>query len=201
MKVLVATNNKGKLERYRKLLRGTDITLLSPGELGITAVDVDETGETLAENALLKARAYLGTVDFPILANDTGVWVQGEGMVTTPKRSGLAGADERTLSEEEMATTVKDFWKGIAHKYGGEVDAAWPEVFALIMPDGTERTVESRREIILTDREFGPLHLTMPLRPLYISKMTGKPAIQHTLEEEDYELTPVREALLSLLHD
>ncbi len=199
MKVLVATNNTGKVERYRKLLRGTDIELFTPSELGIEAVEVEETGETLAENALLKARAYLGKTDLPILANDTGVWVEGEGMVTAPKRMALGNRDERGLSQEEIALALKDFWKGIAVKHGGSVDAAWPETFVLVLPDGTERLAESRREITLTDTEFGPLHLTMPLRPLYLSKTTGKPAIQHTVEEEDAELAPVREALLSLL--
>lgn len=199
MKVLVATNNAGKVERYRKLLRDTDIELVTPKDLGIETIDVEENGKTLAENAELKARAYFGKTDLPILANDTGFYVEGEGLVEAPKRTALGERSEKEMTEEEIARALLEFWKGIARKYGGEVDAAWPEVFVLVLPDGSSRTVESRREILLTDKDFGPLHLTMPLRPLYISKMTGKPAIQHTLAEEDYELTPVRDALVSLL--
>jgi XTP/dITP diphosphohydrolase len=198
-KILVATNNAGKVERYRKLLRDTDIELVTPRELGIEPEDVEENGKTLAENAELKARAYFGKTHLPILANDTGFYVEGEGLVEAPKRLALGDRSEKEMNQQEIAEALLMFWKGIATKYGGEVDAAWPEAFVLVYPDGTSRMVESRREVLLTDKEFGPLHLTMPLRPLYISKMTGKPAIQHTLEEEDYELTPVRDALVSLL--
>lgn len=199
MKVLIATNNAGKVERYRKLLRDTDIELVTPKDLGIEPEDVEENGKTLAENAELKARAYFGKTDLPILANDTGFYVEGEGLVEAPKRLALGDRLEKELTQTEIAEALQEFWKSIATKYGGEVDAAWPEAFVLLYPNGSLKKVESRREILLTDKEFGPLHLTMPLRPLYISKMTGKPAIQHTLAEEDYELTPVRDALVSLL--
>lgn len=198
-KILVATNNAGKVERYRKLLRGVAITLVTPKDLGIEIIEVEENGKTLAENAELKARAYFGKTDLPILANDTGFFVEGEGLVEAPKRMALGKRREKELSPEEIARALLDFWKGIATKYGGQVNAAWPEAFVLVLPDGSARMVESRREVLLTDQEFGPLHLTMPLRPLYISKATDKPAIQHTEEEEDYELTPVRDALISLL--
>ncbi len=199
MKVLLATNNKGKLERYRKLLAGTDIELLIPADLGIDVIDVEETGKTLAENAILKASAYLGKVDFPILANDTGFYVEGDGFIAAPKRFALGGKQEKELSQEEIAEYMMEFWKAIAEKHGGEVDAAFPETFALVYPDGTVRTEESRREILLTNREFGPVHLTLPIRSLYISKDTRKPALTHTPEEEEQELLPVRTALLSLL--
>lgn len=199
MKVLVATNNKAKIERYRMLLRGTQFELFTPDELGIEAIDVEETGATLAENALLKARAYRGKTELPILANDTGVWVEGEGMVTAPKRIALGGKEEKDMTKEEIAAAMLAFWKGIAAKHGGSAEAAFPEAFALILPDGTERTKDSRREITLTDTEFGTPHIQFPLRSLYISKITGKPAVTHMQEEDDAELAPVREALLSLL--
>jgi inosine/xanthosine triphosphate pyrophosphatase family protein len=176
-----------------------DIELLTPKELGIEEIDVEEKGETLKDNALLKARAYLGKTDLPILANDTGVWVEGEGMVTAPKRIALNGRDERDMSKEEIAEAMRGFWTGMANKYGGEVSAAFPETFALVMPDGTEKTADVRREITLTNKEFGTPHLSFPIRSLYISKTTGKPAVTHTQEEEDAELAPVRNGLLSLL--
>jgi len=53
--------------------------------------------------------------------------------------------------------------------------------------------------VILTDREFGKAHLQMPVRALYISKTTNKPAIQHTKEEEILEMKPVIDALIKIL--
>jgi inosine/xanthosine triphosphate pyrophosphatase family protein len=200
-KVLLATHNEGKAERFKNLLRhtGLDIEVHMPKEFGLDNIDPEETGKTLAENAAIKARAYFGRVDMPILANDTGFWVAGEGLVDTPKRTALGNTDEKELTKEEIAKAILEFWKAIAKKHDGKVDAAWIEAFALLDPDGTMHTAESRREVVLTDHVFGEAHIQMPVRALYISKTTNKPSIQHTAEEEILELQPVTDALTKVL--
>lgn len=199
--ILLASNNAGKVERYRRLLThaGYDVTLYTPADLGIEAVAVVEDAPTLLGNALLKAHAYLGKTNLPILANDTGFFVEGEGFVDAPKRVALGGRDESTLSKEAMAEAMLAFWKNIARKHGGKVDAAWIEEFVLLSPHGTEKYAQSRREVILTDQEFGESHLQMPVRRLYISKATGKPALSHTPQEELVELQSIVDALEELL--
>lgn len=201
MKILLATSNGGKIERFKKLLTHTnlDIELFTPKELSIEILDVEENGETLAENAEIKARAYLGKVEMPILANDTGVYVEGEGFIDAPKREAL-GVDESTLTPEEITEKLLSFWKNVATKHGGKVDAAWVEAFVVIYPDGSVKRADSRREVVLTDQEFGKAHPQMPVRALYYSKTTNKPAIQHTEEEEILEMEPVIEALVSVLN-
>lgn len=200
-KIFLATNSDGKVQRFKKLLKSTelDIELYTPKDFGLEGIDVVENGETLAENAELKARAYVGKVKFPILANDTGFWVEGEGLVHTPKRTALGSKKEEDLTKEEIAESLLEFWKGIAEKNGGRVDAAWIEEFVLLDLDGTLHTAESKREVILTDQEFGKAHIQMPVRALYISKTTNKPAIQHSEEEELQEMKPVINALSKLL--
>lgn len=200
-KVLLATNNHGKIERFRKLVAqaGLEVELLTPAELGIKEIDVIEDRETLVGNASKKAEAYLGQVDFPILANDTGFWIETEGFVDAPKRMALQGKEEKSLSKEQVAEKLLSFWKGKAAANGGKVDAAWVEEFVLLSPDGSVKNASSRREIILTDTEFGEPHIQMPVRALYISKTTNKPSIQHTEEEEWQELQPIIVALKELL--
>lgn len=201
MKILLATNNRGKIERFKKLVNYIDssIEVFSPGELGIDIVDVEENGETLMENALLKANAYLGKVDFPILSNDTGFYVEGDGFVDAPKRKALEGMREDELSEEEISNKLLNFWKSVATRHGGKVNAAWVEAWVLLASDGKIKKVESRREIILTDQEYGKPHIHMPVRALYYSKITNKPSILHTEEEEIEEMKPILEALNELL--
>jgi len=200
MKILLATNNGGKIERFKKLLTHTnlDIELFTPKELSIEILDVEENGKILAENAEIKARAYLGKVEIPILANDTGIYVEGEGFIDAPKREAL-DVDESTLTQEEITEKLLSFWRNVATKHGGKVDAAWVEAFVVIYPDGNVKRADSRREIILTDQEFGKAHPQMPVRALYYSKTTNKPAIQHTEEEEILEMKPVIDALVSVL--
>ena len=201
MEILLSTNNQGKIDRFKKLLKHIDsgIKLHSPKELGIKVFQVEELGATLAENAELKARAYFAKTDMPILSNDTGFYVEGEGFVIAPKREALGEFGQKILTEKEIAEKLLNFWKGVASKHGGEVSAAWIESFAVIYPDGNIKRADCRREIILTNREFGKSHIHMPIRALYYSKTTNKPAIQHTEEEEILEMKPVIEALTEIL--
>ncbi|MFA6364851.1 MAG: non-canonical purine NTP pyrophosphatase [Candidatus Paceibacterota bacterium] len=199
--VLLGTYNQGKVERFKNLIASTglDFEIHIPSDVGLENFDVEESGSTLAENAEIKVRAYFGKTDMPILANDTGFWVEGEGLVEAPKRTALEGIYKENLSQEEIAEALLKFWQGVAKKHGGRVNAAWVEAFALLNPDGTLRTSESRREIILTDHIFGKSHIQMPVRALYISKITNKPSLQHTPEEELLELKPVTDALIKIL--
>jgi XTP/dITP diphosphohydrolase len=71
--VLYATTNPGKLLEVRKYLQSFDIALLSPAEMGMT-MTVEETGQSLEENAALKAQAYAAQVPhMVVMADDTGV--------------------------------------------------------------------------------------------------------------------------------
>ncbi len=199
--IFVATNNQAKIERFKNLLETapSHIIIRTPKDFGLDTVEVEESGASLAQNAEIKARAYYTKVAMPILANDTGLWVMGEGMVNTPKRTALGGLDEKNLTDAEIAEKLLEFWKNIATKNGGSVDAAWVEAFALLDESGNLRVKESRREILLTDTVFGDPHIQTPVRCLYISKTTNKPSIQHTPEEELLELQPVTDALCALL--
>lgn len=199
-KILLASNNKGKIERFKHLISKAvpEIEIITPTELGLVEIDVVEDGVTLAENAEKKSRAYFGHTDIPILANDTGFWLETEGFVDAPKRFALGNKNEAELTKEDISKIVLEFWKTKAFDAGGVVDGAWIEAFFLLNPDGTSKTSHSRREIILTGEEYGVPPLQMPVRALYISKTTNKPAIQHTHEEELEEMLPVINALKEL---
>ena len=73
-KLLIATHNAGKLAELRDLLRGVPYTLVSLSDVGIE-LDVDETGQTLEENAALKATTYAQLAGLLTLADDSGLEV------------------------------------------------------------------------------------------------------------------------------
>lgn len=74
-KLLVATNNKGKLAELKQLLAGMPIDLVSLSDIGCD-VEIEETGSTFAENAALKASGYAGLASLPTLADDSGLEVE-----------------------------------------------------------------------------------------------------------------------------
>ncbi len=199
--VLLASNNAGKRERYKRLIASARIpvVLTTPQEERIEEVSVEEVGATTEENALEKARAYSGKTVLPILANDTAFWVEGEGFVLAPKRAALGGSTAHELSQEEIAEKMLAFWQGVAKKHGGSVNAAWIESFALVLPGGREQTARSRREVVLVDKVLGAVDSFLPVRALTVVRATGKPAVAQSQEEEDAELRPITEALRAVL--
>jgi XTP/dITP diphosphohydrolase len=74
IKLLVATHNRGKLVEFAELLVGLDVEWLSLDDVGITA-DVEETGRTFLENAILKAQHYAAEAGLLTLADDSGLLV------------------------------------------------------------------------------------------------------------------------------
>ncbi len=74
MKMILASNNKGKLREMRELLAGLGIEVLSQREAGYD-IEVDETGTTFEENSYLKASAITALSGLPAVADDSGLMV------------------------------------------------------------------------------------------------------------------------------
>lgn len=76
--LLVATHNPGKVRQLASLLEELDVRLVSLEEAGIDW-DVEETGETFEENAILKAQTYARATGLLTLADDSGLEVDALG--------------------------------------------------------------------------------------------------------------------------
>jgi len=74
MKMILASNNKGKLREMRELLAGLGIEILSQREAGFD-IEVEETGTTFEENSYLKASAITAISGMPAVADDSGLMV------------------------------------------------------------------------------------------------------------------------------
>ena len=77
-KLLLATNNKGKLREYQSLLQGIPFEIVTLADQGITA-DVAEIGKSFEENAALKATSLAATSWLLSLADDSGLEVDALG--------------------------------------------------------------------------------------------------------------------------
>ena len=76
--LVLATRNKGKIEEFRRILDE-----LAPGSIRLLGLekfpetsDVEETGDTFEENALLKARSICAETGLPAIADDSGLCVE-----------------------------------------------------------------------------------------------------------------------------
>ena len=96
MKFVLATQNKNKLKELTAILSDLGVEIVSEAELGVK-IEVEETGETFAENSLLKAKAVMEATGLPAIADDSGLCVKalngGPGVYSA--RFGGEGLDDK----------------------------------------------------------------------------------------------------------
>ncbi len=127
MKLLYATGNESKIRNMRFRLRGYDIEIVTPKELGVH-IDVEETGVTPIENARLKAKAYYEETGMPTLAADSGLYIDD---IPEDEQPGLYvhRVDGRTLSEEELIS----HYSRLSEKHGGRLRARYKTGLVLLI--------------------------------------------------------------------
>lgn len=145
MKLAIATNNQHKLQEIRAVLGDSFEELLSLKDLGID-VDVEETGTTLEENALIKARAILALSGIATLADDTGLMI--DALNGAPGVYSARYAGEEHNDAKNRALLLKNL-DGVKDR-----SAHFATVIALCYPDGKTLTASGRvnGEILLSER-------------------------------------------------
>ena len=92
-RLVIATGNTGKLREYRELLAGTGLELVAFDS------EVDEVGESYAENARLKAEAATARSGLPALGDDSGVEVEALGGFPGLRSARLGPTQEERTAE------------------------------------------------------------------------------------------------------
>lgn len=131
-RLVLATRNPGKVEEIREII--ADWHMVDEMVMDGDWDEVEETGETLEENALLKARAVVEATDLPALADDTGLEVAALGGRPGVHTARYAGPD----------ATYDDNIDKLLVELSGATDrsARFVTVVALMLPDGTHHTAE-----------------------------------------------------------
>lgn len=101
MRIVLSTNNRHKLEEIQAKLTPLGIAVVSPQDLG-HSLDVDETGSTFAQNALLKAQACFELTGLPSIGDDSGLAVDaldGAPGIFSARYGGVHGDDQRNIDK------------------------------------------------------------------------------------------------------
>ncbi|MCO5315955.1 MAG: RdgB/HAM1 family non-canonical purine NTP pyrophosphatase [Solirubrobacterales bacterium] len=125
--MILASSNPHKLGEFRELLPGVELELL-PSDF----VSPPETGDTFAENALIKAHAAFRVTGGPVIADDSGIEV--EALAGRPGVRSARYAGEDATDEENLARVLRE----TAAADGGD-RARFVCVIALIEESGRER--------------------------------------------------------------
>ena len=139
IRLVLATANRHKVREIEPLLEGTGVELV-PVTAVVHGWDVDETGETLAENAALKARAAMLATRLPAVADDTGLFVDALDGLPGVRSSRYAGPGC------SYADNVRKLLEAMAGVPPNARAARFRSVVVLVCPDGSERAFEGALE-------------------------------------------------------
>jgi len=99
-KFVLASNNKGKAREISQLLADLDIEVVAQSEFNVP--EIEETGLTFVENALLKARNAAQHTGLPAIADDSGIEVDalnGAPGIYSARYAGVGASDEQNLQK------------------------------------------------------------------------------------------------------
>ena len=147
-KILLATNNRAKVKEYAKLLQGIPYRIVSLEDMHISE-QVEETGTSFEENAILKAKRYAEMSGLTTIADDSGLEVDalgGEPGVRSARYAGEGSSDKERI----------DFLlKKLADVPWEKRHAQFRCVIAIAYPDGKVQICQGQCRGILTFKPLG----------------------------------------------
>jgi XTP/dITP diphosphohydrolase len=149
-RIAIATRNPHKLRELARICADWPVEWITvesgpPGAFP----EVEETGDTYLENALLKALATAGALDLPALADDSGIEVDALGGKPGPRSARYAGP---SATDEQNLVALTRALAGIP---GGGRTARYLCIAAIAWPDGSTRHAEGVCEGTLASARRG----------------------------------------------
>ena len=174
MRIIAATNNKGKVKEIKSIFGALGLEVSSLHDEGFD-IEVEETGDTFEKNALIKARAVAMLTDDIVMADDSGLCIDaldGRPGVYSARYAGEDATDADKINKvlEEMSDK-------------SDRRANFMTAVAVVLPDGTE---------LVTTGEVKGQILTEPVGengfgydPIFLSDELKKSFAQATDEEKN----------------
>ena len=132
--MIAATQNKGKLKELRQITEKYGQELVSMADIGLGDLDIEENGETFAENSYIKASTVTKLTGKPCIADDSGLCVDaldGAPGIHSARYSGEHGNDQ--ANRTKLLADLKDVPEGerTAH-FTCCITLCWPEGETLV---------------------------------------------------------------------
>jgi XTP/dITP diphosphohydrolase len=178
VRVLLATRNAGKVREMQRLLEqgGLDIEIVGTDAFP-DLEDVEETGSSFIENALLKGHAGAQGTGLPTIADDSGLCVDAlNGMpgIYSARWAGRHG-DDRANLELVLAQ--------VGHIPAERRHAHFACAAVLVFPDGREYIVEGRMEGAIIDEPRGEGGFGYD--PIFVAEGDSRTSAELSPEEKD----------------
>jgi XTP/dITP diphosphohydrolase len=177
-KLLIATNNQGKVKELQDLLKDTGIELLMPAQIDLD-LDVLEDGASYAENAAKKAVAFAQASRLVSLADDSGLEVDALNGAPGLYSARYGSSNGRKLSDAGRRTFLIQNLQGKPRPWTARFHA----MIAIAVPDGHTHLAEGfcEGEVIPEERGTGGFGYD----PIFLLSELGKTMAELSMEEKN----------------
>jgi XTP/dITP diphosphohydrolase len=147
-KVIIATANRGKAKEFEQMFQAYGIDILTLLDLE-EPIDIQETGTTFEENALIKAREVATRLNMPVIADDSGLEV--DALDGRPGVYSARYAGEQKDDQANIEKVLREL-KGVPFE---QRTARFRCALAVVFPSGEELTVHGTCEGYITEQPKG----------------------------------------------
>lgn len=168
MKVLFATTNPAKAEKYKKQLNENGIELLTIKDLD-TKMNIEENGKNALENAYIKAKTYYDKTKLPTIGMDDCLFIEGISEDEQPGTK-VRRVNGKTLTDDEMI----EHYTNLVKKYGKKLTAKWVYGMVICTEDGISKFSWSKDDFYLVDKPIEKRNVGYPLDSISVVPESGK---------------------------
>ncbi len=176
-KVIIATKNEGKAREFKEMFLKYELEGYSLLDLNEPVEDIEETGMTFEENALIKAEAIARQFSLPVVADDSGLEVDalnGAPGIYSARYAGIEKDDQKNIDKllSELKGVEKE--KRTA-RFVCAIAIARPDSDSLVERGTCEGSIAEKQE---GSQGFG-------YDPVFIPKGESRTMAEHTSEEKN----------------
>ena len=129
-KVLFATTNPAKVNKYKDELNKRNIELLTINDIN-EKVEINENGKNALENAFIKAKAYFDATGIITIGMDNNLFIEE---LPDEKQPGthVRRVNGKVLTDDEMI----EYYTKLVTEYGGKLTAKW--IYGMVIYNGID---------------------------------------------------------------
>lgn len=174
MKILIATHNKSKFELYKSILENDNISVISLNDIN-SKLEVEETGVTAIENAIVKVKSYGSLTNITTICVDDSLNLDNIPCYLNPGVN-IRRVNNKVLTDEEMI----NYYSNLVSEYGSNNLLKGRFVKGLaVYHNGDIYSHEFLREIVMTSVVSKEINEGYPLNSVIIDTTTNKYISQH----------------------
>mgnify|MGYP006067313407 FL=1 len=178
MKVLFATTNPAKVEKYKDRLEKTGIELITIKDLDLN-LHVEESGKNALENAYIKAKTYYDATKIITIGMDNNLFID-----ELPEEKQIGTHVRRINGKELNDDEMIDYYTNLVKEYGGKLTAKW--VYGMVIFNGKEKKefTWSKSNFYFVDKPSDKRNPGYPLDSISIIPEYNKYLVELTDEEK-----------------